>query len=185
MKKMPRGHREQQSMSEQLMPCPWCGSGAFVLIAEIPNTTHGGTWWRAGCKGCGISFPNNFQRDGAIREWNTRAESDEIAALKKELDAKRWEVLKQQQDSNANREDVASLRAAMMYAINHAGGKVDDECSTDFLCMGADQIKLFVDHLKKDLETARAERNRAEGFHVSTPISIDGGVLGCETRDQL
>lgn len=59
---------------------------------------------------------------------------------------------------DACKEDVLSLRAAMIYAINHAGWAVTDDCSTDFLCMGADQIKLFIDKLKKELEIARGER---------------------------
>lgn len=58
-------------MSE-LLPCPWCGHNAFVAVREVPNPSHGGTWWQAGCKGCGVSFPLGFQRDGAVREWNNQ-----------------------------------------------------------------------------------------------------------------
>ena len=43
--------------------------------------------------------------------------------------------------------DLAALRKAMIYAINHAGGAVSDDCSTEFLCMGADQIKMYCDRL--------------------------------------
>lgn len=57
----------------KLLPCPWCLHDAFVAVHEVPNPSYGGTWWRVGCKGCGVSFPLNFQKDAAVREWNTRA----------------------------------------------------------------------------------------------------------------
>lgn len=66
-----------------LLPCPFCGHAAFTAVQEIENTNYGGMWYRAGCTGCGVSFPNNFQLDAAIREWNDRmpatAESPDVA----------------------------------------------------------------------------------------------------------
>lgn len=51
-----------------------------------------------------------------------------------------------------------ALRKSFIYAINHAGGKVSDECSTEFLCMGADQIKLYCDKQRSAYATVKGEQ---------------------------
>lgn len=54
---------------------------------------------------------------------------------------------------DAAQAEVARLRTSLAYAINHAGGKVDKDCDLDFLCMGADQVRIHVE--KKDATIAR------------------------------
>lgn len=51
-----------------------------------------------------------------------------------------------------------ALRKSFIYAINHAGGKVSDECSTEFLCMGADQIKLYCDKQRSSYAAVKGEQ---------------------------
>lgn len=65
------------------------------------------------------------------------------------------EVYGNAMDAPKLKADNERLRGAMAYAVNHAGGRVSDDCSTEFLCMGADQIKLYVERISRDNEQLR------------------------------
>lgn len=56
-------------------------------------------------------------------------------------------------ERDAARAEVARLRKSFAYAINHAGGSVTEDCDLDFLCLGADQVRIHVE--KKDVTIAR------------------------------
>jgi hypothetical protein len=66
------------------------------------------------------------------------------------------------------------LRRSLIYAINHAGGKVSDDCSTEFLCLGADQIKLYVEKMRGILGEALPTLRRLLN-HADPVCSICGG----------
>lgn len=59
-------------MSEELKPCPFCGSEADFI-------TKGRSWWAVEClneRNCGIFLPVDSaytSKDYAIKAWNTRA----------------------------------------------------------------------------------------------------------------
>jgi hypothetical protein len=116
------------------------------------------------------------ERDALQAERNTlrsqlahaRSRGDDKEIAEKERDAARAELAKTQSHLKHNEEvyvrlekelraELAVLRRAMIYAINYAGGAVSEECTTKFLCMGADQVKLHVEHLRAKLAALRAK----------------------------
>jgi hypothetical protein len=90
------------------------------------------------------------ERDALQAERNTLR--SQLAHARSRGDDK--EIAEKERD--AARAELAALRKAMIYAVNHAGGSVSDECSTEFLCIGADQIRLHVRNLVSELAAVRA-----------------------------
>lgn len=89
------------------------------------------------------------EMDEFVPDWRERC--DVIAALRAERDAALARVKEVEGERDA-------LRKSFIYAINHAGGKVSDECSTEFLCMGADQIKLYCDKQRSAYAAVKGEQ---------------------------
>lgn len=54
-------------------------------------------------------------------------------------------------------DEIQRLRYSLIYAINSAGGSVSSETSSEFLCLGADQVKLYVAKLKSENHRLAAE----------------------------
>lgn len=61
--------------------------------------------------------------------------------------------------------EVGRLRAAMLSALSATRAKVDADCSTECLCLGADEIRLCIRRMDQERveQTARAERSIACG----------------------
>src|SRR5574344_965151 len=64
-------------MSEELKPCPFCGSEArFVKVSDTMGSMKL-TAWKVQCSKCWCSpYPNNAHGDKNVvaQQWNTRAE---------------------------------------------------------------------------------------------------------------
>ena len=87
-------------MIEELKPCPFCAGSAypnttthscrdFVKLNEGQSVFHG-----VNCASCGFGSQGAWKtpEDAALR-WNTRHGESEVAALKKEVEEKRLDVL--------------------------------------------------------------------------------------------
>jgi hypothetical protein len=84
-------------MSDQeLKPCPFCGGRASVINAMWE-------YWVI-CRNCRCTTEGPPAKGTAIYSWNTRADSEEIATLKKDLEAKRWESLRWQQQYESEKD---------------------------------------------------------------------------------
>ena len=125
-------------MSEQLKPCPFCGSEAEFKVSQ-------GLFW-IGCGGVpkclamsGMLLAN---RDMAIAAWNTRVHYSELTSAnaraekaEKERDCWKRGCHKAQDDGDALRNllthstDVAKEPAAAFMALKKSRNSADDECT--------------------------------------------------------
>lgn len=73
------GGRQQgrANMSEELKPCPGCGSDALKIIAWAQCSAQ--PYRRVCCQACGFSGPYHVTDDEAASAWNTRAADTELA----------------------------------------------------------------------------------------------------------
>jgi Lar family restriction alleviation protein len=70
-------------MTEDLKPCPFCGS---------PAQTQRNKTVMVSCTSCtATTFQRLKDKESAVRTWNTRAESGEVVRLKAKM--KRWRAL--------------------------------------------------------------------------------------------
>lgn len=56
-------------MTEQLLPCPFCGS------ADLEKSNNGDNHWNVWCNGCATSGPDAVGEDDAIVVWNRRSDT--------------------------------------------------------------------------------------------------------------
>lgn len=70
-------------MSEELKPCPFCGSAALLLT----NTKTGHYWGECGSTQCAAEAATTTDKAEAVAAWNTRAPDARIAAAEAERDA--------------------------------------------------------------------------------------------------
>jgi hypothetical protein len=75
--------------SEALLPCPFCGCA--IELSQNPETDPiTPLWWSIGCsdENCPAFMGVSYERRGdAIRAWNTRAQSAELASLRARCEA--------------------------------------------------------------------------------------------------
>ncbi len=95
-------------------------------------------------------------------------------------------------EPDALRARIADLRKAMAYAINHAGGAVSDDCSHEFLCLGAEQVKLYVDRLAAENERLREAlrdvRDTVDNGDLNRPLCLRDRITlgdGKEAHEDL
>lgn len=62
-------------MTEELKPCPFCLGVAGIVPSEYRKHV-------VRCQNCGAESATRKTEAEAVEEWNTRAESDEVARLK-------------------------------------------------------------------------------------------------------
>lgn len=75
-------------MSEELLPCPFCGGAPCPDIQQVnhaPKTNT--TWFAAWCEGCKSSGPERTDKAEAITAWNTRAGIPDPAAYRAAFEA--------------------------------------------------------------------------------------------------
>lgn len=58
---------------EALLPCPFCGSKAFVYEHKAGDKVYG-HWVTCSASDCTASIDLDIPRDEAIRRWNLRTE---------------------------------------------------------------------------------------------------------------
>ena len=58
-------------MTDELMPCPFCGKANDLLTWHDPKTTLY-PWYRIECDNCGAKGPGSDHGDHE-QQWNTRA----------------------------------------------------------------------------------------------------------------
>jgi Lar family restriction alleviation protein len=57
----------------ELLPCPFCGSGAEIVVREFTDDKANYGEAYASCLSCGIEQPYKQTEAEAIAAWNTRA----------------------------------------------------------------------------------------------------------------
>lgn len=57
----------------------------------------------------------------------------------------------------AERDELLTVRAALIRAINCTDGYVEGRCTNEFLCHGATEIELFIKRLTADRDAARRD----------------------------
>lgn len=72
-------------------------------------------------------------------------------------------ILRQLEQIDAQAAEIKALRAAMLSALSATRAKVDGDISTEWLCLGADEIRLCVRRMDQERagQTARADRAEA------------------------
>ena len=65
-------------MSEEIKPCPFCGSED---VEVFPNYGH----YFAACCDCGSEGPNKERKEEAIRKWNQRPYDYDMPAIVKKV----------------------------------------------------------------------------------------------------
>ena len=68
-------------MSEELKPCPFCGSSGITLMEEVAESSE----WSVCCWDCDVTGPQFEDAPDAIAHWNTRPESVLVATGKPEV----------------------------------------------------------------------------------------------------
>lgn len=75
-------YNEEERMTEQLKPCPWCGSAAVGIAHEVVDGIV--------CDGCGFYWSfDDYGSDAAgevSAQWNTRPIEDGLRAMLRELE---------------------------------------------------------------------------------------------------
>lgn len=59
-------------MSQDLKPCPFCGSDVDIACVEMMSSRDAGPVY-VHCDGCGADGPQHDWADDATRDWNRRA----------------------------------------------------------------------------------------------------------------
>ena len=67
-------------MSEELKPCPFCGSAHVAIVAEDRGNLVA-RWWYGYCHDCHACGPEDLGRSGATESWNTRAPLDKSGEI--------------------------------------------------------------------------------------------------------
>jgi len=58
-------------MSVELLPCPFCGSQAYV--SEDQSSDYDVHWtWHVDCTGCGATIDFKSTKEQAVNAWNSR-----------------------------------------------------------------------------------------------------------------
>jgi Lar family restriction alleviation protein len=58
-------------MTDELLPCPFCGNAGFV--AELQDSDYAKHWyWYAGCTDCTADVRYFDDKGSAVNAWNTR-----------------------------------------------------------------------------------------------------------------
>jgi Lar family restriction alleviation protein len=83
-KTAPRG-KEPGKMSDELLPCPFCG-GKNVTLGTFSHSMPREPTWRVRCADCACESGHFSVGMDAFAAWNRRAQSAEIARLTRERD---------------------------------------------------------------------------------------------------
>ena len=82
------------------------------------------------------------------------------AATTSHIAAERAEV----ERLRVERDELLTVRAALIRAINCTDGYVEDRCTNEFLCHGATEIELFIKRLTAERDAARRDLAEAARF---------------------
>jgi len=109
-------------MSEELKPCPFCGSEArFVEVSDTMGSMKL-TAWKVQCSKCWCSpYPNNAHGDKNVvaQQWNTRAER----TCHREEDQNNWGTMYNDWCSECNEH----IKQGANYCPGCGAKVVDDE----------------------------------------------------------
>jgi len=71
-------------MSVELLPCPFCGSQAYV--SEDQSSDYDIHWtWHVDCTGCGATIDFKSTKEQAVNAWNSKVYEDEMSPAKHKL----------------------------------------------------------------------------------------------------
>lgn len=78
---------EQIDTLAELLPCPFCGAKADMLLRAFVRATDDFAYWSVECRGCGVEVADSESQGAADIHWNTRDNlRDNLPAIREQSD---------------------------------------------------------------------------------------------------